>query len=316
MQILPNCLTSYARLIARLGITSTYTGADATVIKDCINDASQTIADYCGRDLKIATYTEYYDGLGETELPLRHWPIVSITSLYDDTDRQYNSDDLLYNVPGDSSQDEYEVLEVNNKHGIIRRIDAAFDNGKSNVKITYVAGYSEFLITPGNNKLDIKEGTDAAVAVTLTSGKYNAVTLAAHIEARLEAITSAAYTVSYDQTIHRFTLAKTTGNFSILWSTGSNAAVAAELADIIGFDSTADDTGAGTYTSDNPVVGVPYPLESACLELSQWNYTRTKEKRTGVLASSRGDEATSFDFDRIPNHVLKRLEVYVHRRIG
>lgn len=304
----PNCLTSLAHMRYRLDITSAYEDATLDVINMCINAVSDHFDLVCGRELKYGSYTEYYDGMGQPLLFVRHWPIVSVTYLYDDTDRQYNSDDLLYNVPGDSAQDEYEIMNVNRPYGnngIIRRIGGIFCNGQNNIKIVYKGGYSEFIITPRNNKLDVNLG-GSEVNLTLTNGKYNADTLATHLEAVLDAADDD-FTVSYDSTIHRFTLTKGSGTFSLLWNTGSNTTESNRLADLLGFDSDDDDTGALTYTSDYAVVGVPSSLEFAAQSYVHWLYTANKEKWLGVDSESRGDQAWTMDFSRAPTFMQRML---------
>jgi hypothetical protein len=59
-------------------------------------------------------------------------------------------------------------------------------------------------------------------------------------------------TVTYSNTTGKFTISSTGAVFSILWFTGANAANT--IGGKIGFVTTANDTGATTYTSDNAQV--------------------------------------------------------------
>lgn len=317
MPVLPNCLTSYAALTEHLGISSGYSGGDKASIEAAINDASAMIEQFIGRDLKINDYTEYYDGRGEPIVLLDHWPIQSSRSsieVYDDTNRLWpSSTQLTYSRGG--STDELDWTDKEGEAGIIRRVDANFDDGDMNVKVVYTAGFSEYFITPDNNKLDIDEGSGEET-ITLTSGQYTGSELATEIETQLEAVSSAAYTVSYDKTIHRMTLTKSSGTFTIYWNSGTNVSVSDNLARLLGFDTENNDTGALTYTSNHPMVGVPYMLEYAAILLAEWNYRRAKEKRIGVTSSARGDEATTFSFDIIPTHIKRRIEPYRQRKVG
>lgn len=309
MQVNPNCLTSYKRVREALALSETYSGGDVDVIKMAINDASSMIIRHVGRDLKYTVITdEKHDSRGKDKVFVDHWPIISLDDFYDDPNRDYNSDDQLT-----VADDEIEIMEAD--AGVVRRVEANFSKGQKNLKIDYKGGFSEFWITPSNNKFDINEGSGEQT-VTLTTGKYNASTLPTQIKTQLDAVSSGTYTASYDATLHLLTMTKSTGTFSILWNTGTNSAIAAEFADLIGFSSLTDDTGVLSYTSDVPIVGVPADLEQACVELVLWNYRRIKERLEGVIAESRGDQSFSFDASVIPLHIRKRLEFFKHRRVG
>lgn len=54
-------------------------------IENVLDSASAGVDSYVGRPLSQATVTEYYSGNGRMLLPLRRWPVTSITSLYVDS---------------------------------------------------------------------------------------------------------------------------------------------------------------------------------------------------------------------------------------
>ena len=99
----------------------------------------------------------------------------------------------------------------------------------------------------GNQYICFDEGGVELVA-TIAAGTYTGTTLAAAVDTALDAA-GADYTVSYSTSTRKFTLAKDTGNYTLRWLTGTRRG--ADAADLLGFDDAANDTGAGTYTSDD-----------------------------------------------------------------
>ena len=114
-----------------LGIPSA-ASADDTLITTIIAQIEAEIKTYCKRKYFQATsLTEYYDGDGTDILLLKEYPIVSVTSLYDDTDRVYGSDTKI------GSAD----IIIYGDEGYIRLDGLSFTKGEKNIKITYKAGY-------------------------------------------------------------------------------------------------------------------------------------------------------------------------------
>ena len=56
---------------------------------------SKIFETYCDRTFDSATYTEEYDGGGKSSLCLKHYPVTSITSIYDDSDWGWGEDYLV-----------------------------------------------------------------------------------------------------------------------------------------------------------------------------------------------------------------------------
>lgn len=104
-----------------------------------------------------------------------------------------------------------------------------------------------FVIDATNNKLNFKEsGGGAELTATIDSGTYSPATLAAAIKTALEAAGAATYTVTYSSATGKWTIATDGVFLSLLWSTGTDTATAVHTT--IGFPSSADSTGATTYT--------------------------------------------------------------------
>lgn len=106
-----------------------------TIVGDIVNAASDYANRFCGRKFLSKEYTEYYDGDGTAELIVRRRPIVSVTSLHDDVNRDFDSTSAI-DVSADVLLDkDGGILRLRNNEG-------AFDKGRGNVKIVYTAGYA------------------------------------------------------------------------------------------------------------------------------------------------------------------------------
>jgi hypothetical protein len=96
---------------------------------------------YCQRDLFSTSYTEYYsvwdpEVINGNRLRVKHYPIISVTTIYDDVLRAYGPADLVaatdYYIHNDGMQ---VVLYSDGTH-------PAWYAGERSIKINYVAGYA------------------------------------------------------------------------------------------------------------------------------------------------------------------------------
>jgi hypothetical protein len=102
-----------------------------------------------------------------------------------------------------------------------------------------------FVITSANKGIVFNIG-GGDVTANIVEGTYNNITtfLAAVVTA-LNAAAAATYTVAQDATTKKIVITKSAGTLNLLWTdVGSTAA------DVLGFDTGADDTGSLTYTAD------------------------------------------------------------------
>lgn len=105
-----------------------------SLITNIINRSYKILETYLGRVMKSATYTEYYDGDGSETLLLEQYPIISVTSLYDDPERVFGSDTLL---------DPSNYLIYKERGSIkLYNDESVFMCGLQNIKVIYVAGYA------------------------------------------------------------------------------------------------------------------------------------------------------------------------------
>lgn len=107
---------------------------DRDLFESLINSVSTTFASYCDRHFESATYTEYYDGKEDQQvLYTKEYPITSVSGLWDDTEwawadaTKYAATDYMVSSDGLS---------------IALYPSYEFYEGRNNIKITYVAGYS------------------------------------------------------------------------------------------------------------------------------------------------------------------------------
>jgi len=118
----------------------------------------------------------------------------------------------------------------------------------------------QVIITAGaNDAIDFKEdpigavGLSAELSATITAGTYSFASLATEIETQMEAASVASgnsidYTVTYDNTAKKFTIAGAgLDEMKILWSTGTNSAASA--ATTLGYIPNTDSESAATYAA-------------------------------------------------------------------
>lgn len=125
-------LTSVADVKELLGISAGSTSKDNLITRN-INYATKIILNYCRRtSFNDTVYTEYYDGIGGTELVLRNRPVISVTS-------------VAYNTEGNSTG-AYTTLDsddyfVDLEAGIIKS-QQSFVGNYHTWKVIYTAGYT------------------------------------------------------------------------------------------------------------------------------------------------------------------------------
>jgi hypothetical protein len=106
---------------------------DDSILNALLKGNEKKAAQICRRIFEDTVYTEYYDGNGTNILQVKNYPIISVTSIYDDEDRTYGASSLI------SSAD----YAIKNLLGQIVLDGLTFSMGMNNIKIAYRAGYSE-----------------------------------------------------------------------------------------------------------------------------------------------------------------------------
>lgn len=105
---------------------------DSTIIKQIITSASYWANNYTSRTLKGDSLIEYYDGDNSTILFTKNYPIISITNLYQDSDRAFGTDTII-------DTDDYVYDKVRGK---ITGINTSFWEEVQTIKLDYIAGYA------------------------------------------------------------------------------------------------------------------------------------------------------------------------------
>ena len=118
-----------------LGIEET---DDDDLIDDLITRKEAEEQNRIDRQLEAADYTEFYDGDNSDTLLLNNYPINTITSLWDDTSRDYATGDLI-------DPDDIFIYSVEGK---IVLDGIHFAKGNQNIKIIFNAGYETVDMPP------------------------------------------------------------------------------------------------------------------------------------------------------------------------
>ncbi len=107
---------------------------------------------------------------------------------------------------------------------------------------------SFLVITGENDRFRYTDSDPALYDIQITAGGYTGDGLAAAIETAMDAVSTPDMTCTYNSTTGEFTISDAGGNFTLTWDFFS-----ASLADLLGFNSGVNNTGAASYTSTVPV---------------------------------------------------------------
>lgn len=120
--------------------------------------------------------------------------------------------------------------------------------------------WNPLTVTAANKFLDFSDSVPATYSVSIEEKTYQKPQdLAAALQNAMNASASVDnYTVEYislGADAGKFKISSDNTPFSILWSTGSHGSGGTDdhIGTLLGFSDAADDTGAGNYTSDNPI---------------------------------------------------------------
>lgn|SRR5574339_74072 len=134
-------------------------------LTNILNAAWEMAKNYIGYDLNDTVYTEDYDGDGTNELLLKKWPIISITSIKDDTDRTFGSDTVI-----DST--DY-LFDADTGLVTLFQGQGVFTSGRGNIRVVYTAGYTSIPYDAQRGLIMLaswlaaRAGTEAMIAQTL-----------------------------------------------------------------------------------------------------------------------------------------------------
>ncbi len=310
-------LTSLSHLNEILGKAN---ATNADMLEQTIMEATQRADGFTRRKLRARTYgsgglpAEVRDGNGETWIDPNQYPVISITSIHDDANRDFAAGTL-------KGSDEYFIDFKGNLIHLEPDADNGthFSVGRQNVQLIYSAGFGEFEILDGiNDKLDFEETSASELTATVAEGVYTVSTLGTALKTALDAAGASVYTITYDYFAGKFKIASDRaggGNtFKVLWSSGTN--VETGIGRTLGFDVSADDVDAASQTADNSVLGVPWDLEHAVLLICQRilkiekglggdRFDINREIKSGTTGGT-----TEYDMNPIPKGAMDILKRY------
>jgi hypothetical protein len=106
---------------------------DADLLIGLINQITAAMENYCGlKHFQSTVYTEYFDGGGVNELYPDHYPITSVSGIFDDDSWTWDSDTEI-------SGTDYRIVDHNR---ILLKSYNIFGDWAQNVKVVYTAGFA------------------------------------------------------------------------------------------------------------------------------------------------------------------------------
>lgn len=308
------CSMQQVKDFLQIDDSDAYITTKENLVQQSIMGATRAIERYCHkRKFRYKSVTEHIDGTGSSRIAVSRYPIISVTSLYDDTARSF----------GSSTEISSSNYVIDSEMGTIRLYNdyAQFTKGRQNVKVTYVGGYGFEVESGINDRLDFNEG-DSELTASLTAGTYSYRTLATHVATQMAAVEGAAgtYTVKYSLITGKFTISIDSGTFQILPSSGSNWDRSGW--GLLGWDDESDPDAAGSHTSEHAVIGIPEDLTFACIatasqmfQLSMNGDNRLGRESRSVSTGGYGG-TERFDTSLLPDQVKEILDPYVPLVIG
>jgi len=273
------------------------------------------------RSIKLQRFTEVRNW--ESAIMLRESPVMNIAS-------------VTGGATGLTFDDDY---KIDLSRGMLYPYSMGDASSLLNaMNIVYDAGYFEAHVHVGNNKIDFEETTGVEKTAEIAVGMYKtpstdgstyikspATLLAEAIQTAMNAAGDSVYTVSYDITSAKFTLASDlaggAGIFNLPWSTGSHSSQSS--GELLGYDVTEDDTGASSYTSDVNDDCAPSDLRALFLNMTRIAWERyNHENLLANVSSERIPDGSSitykytFDISKIMPSYDRILNRYKRLIIG
>lgn len=127
-------LTTLANVRAALKVATTDTGDDA-YITALVTRASSFIKRYCRREILDpgADVTEIHDGRGRSKIRLRDWPVITLTSVHEDSESLF---------PGSTLVPSTDYIVDKRLGVIVRPYGVAWLRYDQSVKVIYRPGYT------------------------------------------------------------------------------------------------------------------------------------------------------------------------------
>lgn len=126
-----NALISLADVKDYIGI-EVKSSADDAVIVDLIDRMTARFESHCDRNFNARSYTEQYDGEGTKYLFPKNYPIISVSSIFDDSDWSFAASTEITST----------TYRIQDEICIVRKTGNIFTTGTQNLQVTYSGGYT------------------------------------------------------------------------------------------------------------------------------------------------------------------------------
>lgn len=140
MPVDANCWATLEEVKSQLHISISDSDCNTFLIH-LLNVCYPRIEKYISRPVKAQTFTEYYSGDDSGVLLLRKWPVISVTSIHVDAEREFGSDTLMessnyfVDTDSDTSIGTVEIYKYDGSY------PSWFSKGVRNIKVVYQAGW-------------------------------------------------------------------------------------------------------------------------------------------------------------------------------
>ena len=288
------------------------------IMRNFITRATIEIESYTKRRLRGRTYgangldAEMHNGDGSNVLRTREYPIISVTSIHDDTLRDFTGTTLKASTDYIIWRDEGAIQLYPDA-----LLGSVYSNGVGNVQLIYTAGYDEFnIITGVNNYIDFEETASSQLSASVTGGRYTASGLCTAVKTALDSAGSSTYTVVYDFQESKFQITSNLSGsnaFKILWNTGTNRY--RSIARRMGFYDDSNNPSKATHTAEVSALGIPDDLELACIQIAQRYFLESEyggsrfDMKSKNVSGERGMTTTYVGGD-MPDGVKAILDKY------
>lgn len=166
---------------------------------------------------------------------------------------------------------------------------------------TYSAFLYGFEITPSNRRLDFNEGS-GEITATIAPGKYTAAQLIAEVQAALNDAGNFTYTVTFNRTTRKITIASSSA-VTFLCSTGTNVALGLSAYSALGFNAT-NRTSVTSALADN-AIGSVYLPQYKLQDFVSHEDSRAQRFDTRTVTASGKVQIQTFGVDRFFEFSIK-----------
>lgn len=277
-------------------------------IERTIEQVTRDFESSIGRGIVARDYRQDLDGSGRSTLFVPQYPVLAIQTLIIDIERKF--DRSIDIVPATSRAIDPLMdgaIQVHNQWGI-------FSKGNRNVRLFYHAGYALLNVNFGSTQFAFSEHASGGTryTVTIPPGEYDPITLGSIVGSEMSVAGLNTYRVNYITTNRKFKIARTAGNaaatkLKVFANSGTKT-----FLPIIGFNTSADLTGATAYTGGTSVKPkIPFDLERAAVSMVVYHYDRSNygAARRQIRSESIGDYSVSYT-EKFPPEVDSVLAKY------